>query len=225
LEKSQRELEQTRRRLAASRKDLERARREAAEASNAVKTIATEADTDAEDADDAEVAEAETHIDFEAEAEAAAQVDVDFEVEAKSDPIEKSDPVEVSNPDPIAVAPEPPAARNTGIDAAGPTLSKAKHRPDIRGYTPPVTIFRTVDSGIEPRRSGGPEVEREAALLRRIAPDDPEAPETEVKSDEATADETPETDAAPVPAWRRTAMAELTALAADSDDLTPRRRR
>ena len=26
-------------------------------------------------------------------------------------------------------------------------------------------------------------------------------------------------------AWRRTAMAELTALAGDSDDLTPRRRR
>jgi hypothetical protein len=29
----------------------------------------------------------------------------------------------------------------------------------------------------------------------------------------------------PEPAWRRTAMAELTALATDSDDLTPRRRR
>ena len=27
------------------------------------------------------------------------------------------------------------------------------------------------------------------------------------------------------PAWRRTAIAELTALAADSDDLTPHRRR
>ncbi|MDQ1479242.1 MAG: hypothetical protein QOI44_103 [Actinomycetota bacterium] len=211
LEKSQRELEQTRRRLAASRKDVERARREAADASHAATTVDSEADV--------EVAEVEA--DIEDEFEAQVEADVDFEVEAESDPIE------VSNPDPIAVAPEPPAARNSGLDAAGPPLSKAKRRPDIRGYTPPVTIFRTVDSGIEPRRSGGPEVEREAALLRRISPGDPPATEAEpeVTSGEATGDEETDTEAAPVPAWRRTAMAELTALAADSDDLTPRRRR
>ncbi|HTK15291.1 MAG TPA: hypothetical protein VL769_02775 [Acidimicrobiia bacterium] len=207
LAKSQRELEQTRRRLDASRKDLERARREAADASSAVTTIDAEADL--------EVAEVELESDLETEVEA----DVDFEVEAKSDPIE------VSNPDPIAVAPEPPAARNSGLDVDSPPLSKAKRRPDIRGYTPPVTIFRTVDSGIEPRRSGGPEVEREAALLRHLESPEPAATEAEpeVTSGEETADETTET--APVPAWRRTAMAELTALAADSDDLTPRRRR
>jgi chromosome segregation ATPase len=213
LEKSQRELEQTRRRLAASRKDLERARREAADASRAATTIDSQADV--------EVAEVETDIEAEFEAEVEVEADVEFEVAAESDPIE------VSNPDPIAVAPEPPAARNSGLDAAGPPLSKAKRRPDIRGYTPPVTIFRTVDSGIEPRRSGGPEVEREAALLRHLESGDAPATEAEpeVTSGEATTDETSETEAAPVPAWRRTAMAELTALAADSDDLTPRRRR
>jgi chromosome segregation ATPase len=217
LEKSQRELEQTRRRLDASRKDLERARREAADASLAVTTIDAEADVEVADLE----ADIEAALDAAVEAAVEADVEVDFEVEAKSDPIE------VSNPDPIAVAPEPPAARNSGLDVAGPPLSKAKRRPDIRGYTPPVTIFRTVDSGIEPRRSGGPEVEREAALLRRVSPGDPAATEAEpeVTSDEATADDASDTEAAPVPAWRRTAMAELTALAADSDDLTPRRRR
>jgi hypothetical protein len=59
-------------------------------------------------------------------------------------------------------------------------------------------------------------VELEASMVRELEPIEPEA----------------ETPAVPVaserPAekpWRRTAMAALTDLATDSDDLTPRRRR
>jgi chromosome segregation ATPase len=219
FEKSQRELEQTRRRLKESRRDLERARQDAVEASNRVITV--DADTKAAAVD----AAVETDVD----------VDVDIEVDVEVEAEATSDPIKLSNADPIAVLPEPPAARSSGADAEMPPLSKAKRRPDIRGYTPPVTIFRTVDSGIEPRRSGGPEVEREAALLRHLGPVDPEPAEVEpeVTSGDATTDaitdpitgDAPDGEAQPVPAWRRTAMAELTALAADSDDLTPRRRR
>ena len=73
-------------------------------------------------------------------------------------------------------------------------------------------------------RAGGPVVELEASLVRGIEPIEPVEP--------AANGDGPATDEKPAPektaetqAWRRTAMAELTALAGDSDDLTPNRRR
>ena len=82
----------------------------------------------------------------------------------------------------------------------------------------PVSIFRTVDSTLE-RSTGGPVVEREAALIRQVVPVDPEREEADPDA------QVPEGEAPAEPGWRRTAMAEFSALAADSDDLTPRRRR
>jgi hypothetical protein len=68
-------------------------------------------------------------------------------------------------------------------------------------------------------------VEREEEMIRRLAPVDPKSAEAGAETP-AAGDEATQSEPAPVPAWRRTAMAELTALAAaDSDDLTPRRRR
>ncbi|MDQ1509222.1 MAG: hypothetical protein QOG50_1066 [Actinomycetota bacterium] len=145
-----------------------------------------------------------------------------------------------------------PAPAASAIDAATVSASGAKTAPDVgadverkvevkakakakidRRPATPVTPFRTIDSGIEHKRAGGPEVEREAALLRHLAPADPEPtgagadleadssdPDGELANGEVSGEEP-----AALPAWRRTAMAELTALAADSDDLTPRRRR
>jgi hypothetical protein len=90
--------------------------------------------------------------------------------------------------------------------------------PHIAGAAP-TRKYRTVPSKIE-RKRGGPEVEREAALVREIAPVDPEpATAAADETDQVPDDESP----AEIPTWRRTAMAELTALA--SDDITPRRRR
>ena len=72
----------------------------------------------------------------------------------------------------------------------------------------------------EARRSGGPVVELEASLLRGLEPAPPADDAAEAEAAAAAPKEHK-----PQPAWRRTAMAELTALATDSDDLTPRRRR
>jgi chromosome segregation ATPase len=91
--------------------------------------------------------------------------------------------------------------------------------------------FRIVEP-LAPRvRSGGPIVDLEASLVRELAPSDPLPDEVEANGDggeSEAADAGDDGEAAkerkPEPAWRRTAMAELTALATD-DDLTPRRRR
>ena len=100
---------------------------------------------------------------------------------------------------------------------------------DVDPVTPPSgTGFRTVESKFERRRPGGPVLEREEALVRQVVPDDPHPATADTDADADAGAEAgsakPETPSEP-PAWRRTAMAELTALAADSDDLTPRRRR
>jgi hypothetical protein len=114
-----------------------------------------------------------------------------------------ADPDEGAIPDAPTAAPEPARAKK-----------KAK------------TTFRVVEPLEPPVRAGGPEIELEASLLRGLEP------VANGNRDEASNGEEAEGDAAeapkehkPEPAWRRTAMAELTALATDSDDLTPRRRR
>ena len=71
-------------------------------------------------------------------------------------------------------------------------------------------------------RAGGPVVDLELSLARGIEPI--EAPPVEDPADGTEANAEPER-APETETWRRTAMAELTALASDSDDLTPRRRR
>jgi hypothetical protein len=110
------------------------------------------------------------------------------------------------------------------VDAEVEVKSSSKR--SSKRASAPVTEFRTVDSGIKPKRALGPEVEREAELVRHLAPVDPEPHDAgSDPADEASDGETADAASKPVPAWRRTAMAELTALAADSDDLTPRRRR
>jgi len=80
------------------------------------------------------------------------------------------------------------------------------------------TTFRTVDAadGIRPVRAGGPVVELEASLVRELEPAEPAAD---------TGESNPTPARTPAQPWRRTAMAALTDLATDSDDLTPRRRR
>ena len=92
----------------------------------------------------------------------------------------------------------------------------------------PVTKFRTADPDPKvsrKRRAGGPVVELEASLIRGLEPLDPEpAAAPEAPTADAPAESAPERPAE-TETWRRTAMAELTALATDSDDLTPRRRR
>jgi len=173
---------------------------------------------------------------------------------------ETADPVEVKpfEPEPFAAEPQDPGPPTPHIQGSfhvprrspAPAASAAGSRADVerkveatakpkpkakidRKPAPPVTTFRTVDSGIEHKPAGGPEVEREAAMVRHRAPVDPEptgaGPGLDAgHSDEngdLTSGEAPSEEPAAVPAWRRTAMAELTALAADSDDLTPRRRR
>jgi hypothetical protein len=76
---------------------------------------------------------------------------------------------------------------------------------------------------VRPVRTGGPVVELEASLVRELEPVEPVEAVEAVESEPA-ADTAPERSAESQP-WRRTAMAALTDLATDSDDLTPRRRR
>jgi len=155
------------------------------------------------------------------------------------------EPVEATAVEPATHEPAPPTPRIQGtfrsrshasrasapsVDAIIAAASAAKTKPEVEeSPAPPVTKFRTVDTGVKRKRAGGPEVEREAALVRHVAPADPEPPASVDAPDDDILDDDILDDAAaepaPIPAWRRTAMAELTALAADSDDLTPRRRR
>jgi chromosome segregation ATPase len=80
------------------------------------------------------------------------------------------------------------------------------------------------DPNIVRVRPGGPEVDLEASLVRGLEPIPAPAAENGPHATEPEAEKTPERTAE-AQAFRRTAMAELTALAGDSDDLTPRRRR
>ena len=145
-----------------------------------------------------------------------------------------ADPIEVKPYAPPPVTPHIQGSfhvpRPTFATTAEPEVEvevEVEVEPAPKRKRAPVTTFRTVDSGVKPKRALGPEVEREAELVRHLV--DPEPHDGESGSEAAedgTADgETAAAESKPVPAWRRTAMAELTALAADSDDLTPRRRR
>ena len=85
--------------------------------------------------------------------------------------------------------------------------------------------YRTVapDPRTRKSRARGPIVDAELSLARGIEPVEPAEPEpaaAEAEPEATKPERPPETQA-----WRRTAMAELTALATDTDDLTPRRRR
>jgi len=83
----------------------------------------------------------------------------------------------------------------------------------------PAPTFRVVEpepGSVRPVRTGGPVVELEASLVRDLEPIEPD-------EDTEAATVAPERPAEKP--WRRTAMAALTDLATDSDDLTPRRRR
>ncbi|MGO9872295.1 MAG: hypothetical protein ACLPVY_00730 [Acidimicrobiia bacterium] len=129
------------------------------------------------------------------------------------------------DPDP-AVPPEPTdaVAAPASFDAA---IASA-FRQELVDYPSDVapaaahkqaTTFRTVEDdadGIRPVRAGGPVVELEVSLVRELEPVEP-------ATDASESNPTPERVTAQP--WRRTAMAALTDLATDSDDLTPRRRR
>jgi chromosome segregation ATPase len=214
LEQSNREHEETRRQLEHARRDLERAYREADEAKRAAGQPVVDRDV---------------------------AVEIDQIDRVKIEPIEV-EPVEATSVEPPTHEPAPLTPRIQGtfrsrshasrpaasaVDATIAGASAAKTKPTGE-ETPaaPVTTFRTVDSGVKRKGAGGPEVEREAALVRHLAPVDPEPPASaDASGDEVLDDDAAAAEPAPIPAWRRTAMAELTALAADSDDLTPRRRR
>ena len=112
--------------------------------------------------------------------------------------------------------PDGPVASPSAFDAALASAFGDAAGPQV---TPAATDFHTVESKLDRKPSLGPIVEHEAALLRQIAPVDPEPAADE--SD--TPEQNGESAAEPEPEWRRTAMAALTSLA--SDDLTPRRRR
>ena len=132
-----------------------------------------------------------------------------------------------------APPPRPPEPVRSSFDAA--RASAFGHEPtetsepleslEVAAEVEPKVAFRIAeDPNVVRVRAGGPIVELEASLIRGIEPIEPVEP--------AANGDGPETDEKPAPektaetqAWRRTAMAELTALAGDSDDLTPNRRR
>jgi len=92
----------------------------------------------------------------------------------------------------------------------------------------PAPRFRIAeDPDVVRVRTGGPVVDLEASMIRGLEPvDPPEVAENGNGAEGADPESGPAPEKSPeTQAWRRTAMAELTALAGDSDDLTPRRRR
>jgi hypothetical protein len=219
LEQSNVEHEKTRRQLERARRDLERAQRDAEAAKRAVGSQP--------------VVDEETPVEVDPIVVKPLVDEVEPELEVE--------PVEAAAVEPATREPAPPTPRIQGtfrsrshasrasapsVDAILAAASGAKTKPEVEETpAPAVTTFRTVDTGVKRKRAGGPEVEREAALVRHVVPADPEPPASVDAPDDDVLDDDPAAEPAPIPAWRRTAMAELTALAADSDDLTPRRRR
>jgi chromosome segregation ATPase len=113
----------------------------------------------------------------------------------------------------------PAAASDEQTDKIGDTDKRAKSEKNGKAEKKPTTKFRTAepDAATRPVRAGGPVVELEASLVRELEPIEPAADVVEpAPAAEPKKAEQP---------WRRTAMAALTDLATDSDDLTPRRRR
>ena len=148
---------------------------------------------------------------------AAALVSTSSEGEAELHEVAEAEPPEtpakeVSAPPPTSFdAARASAFRSAPSDGA---VGDAKIEPESE----PKVAFRIAeDPDVVRVRAGGPVVELEASLIRELEP---------VPAPEAVAEGEPEPERpTESPAWRRTAMAELTALAADSDDLTPNRRR
>ena len=103
-------------------------------------------------------------------------------------------------------------------------VAEPEAEPEADAEAEPVVAFRIAeDPDVVRVRAGGPVVELEASMVRGIEPLDAppaEDDETEDATVEATPEPSPESQA-----WRRTAMAALSSLAGDSDDLTPNRRR
>ena len=107
---------------------------------------------------------------------------------------------------------------------AAAAAESAESEPEPEEDAAPVPAFRIAeDPDVVRVRPGGPVVELEASLARGIEPVDappaedaePEDPTVAAKPERSPEDQ----------AWRRTAMAALSSLAGDSDDLTPHRRR
>ena len=227
LEQSQLEHEETRRQLEHARRDLERAYRAVDDAQRGV-TSQPVTDT----ADPVEVKPFEPEP-FTPEPQGAGpptpHIQGSFHVPRRT-PAPAAPAVDAAIVSASGAKTDPHV--EAGVEGKVEVKGKAKAKIDRRPPTP-LTTFRTVDSGVEHKRAGGPEVEREAALLRHLAPVDPEptGAGSDLEADSFDPDgelangEVPGEEPAALPAWRRTAMAELTALAADSDDLTPRRRR
>jgi chromosome segregation ATPase len=199
--------------LAANQLALETARSEAQTASRELKNARREAKIARRDAQNAEHALASAAVSASALVSIPVPAPMDVEPEDDDEP----------DPSPVAVdSPEPAAS---SFDAAIAQAFRQELVDYSSGAKPaasaqPVTKFRTVDpdpDAVRPVRAGGPVVELEAALVRELEP--VEAPDGESQPDAA-----PERSPAAQP-WRRTAMAALTDLATDSDDLTPRRRR
>jgi chromosome segregation ATPase len=155
-------------------------------------------------------------------------------------------PIEVP---PVAFEPPSSSFDVARASAFGHELSEIADAPSIASETEPEPeteaeaearpTFRIAeDPGVVRVRAGGPIVELETALARGIEPiervesvDRTEADNASSNShtdgdvDDADGGEPKKPARSPeTQAWRRTAMAELTALAAD-DDLTPNRRR
>jgi len=164
----------------------------------------------------------------------ADEADEAEETVASEPAAETADPIEVKPYVPPPVTPHIQGSFHVPQQRFGTTAEpdvevevEVEVKPAPKRKRAPVTTFRTVDSGVKPKRALGPEVEREAELVRHLVDPEPHDGESgsEAAEDAAADDDTAAEESKPVPAWRRTAMAELTALAADSDDLTPRRRR
>jgi hypothetical protein len=140
-----------------------------------------------------------------------------------------------------AAAPEMPVSNfDAALASAFGDAASASPPPDVESAADVAATavkpveYRTVDAEntTRKRRPRGPIVDLEVSLARGIAPADVDADAGSASGAEHDADgeNGSEPSAAPerspeTQAWRRTAMAELTALAGDSDDLTPRRRR
>jgi hypothetical protein len=218
--------------LAATQAALDQARRTSDEAQHLVADARRDADAARADA---EAASARADAAAVAARADAWQPPVVPEVERVLEPVLEPVLEEVAfvAPEERDVEPSAPSFDRALADAFGQVAAAEFPAPvspadatDVVSSTP---AFRIAEP-LTPRvRSGGPVVDLEASLVRELAPvEAAEGEEGEINSNGVAA-ETDEGEAPrerkPEPAWRRTAMAELTALATDTDDLTPRRRR
>jgi hypothetical protein len=140
-----------------------------------------------------------------------------------------SEPAIAPEPTPAPLRTEPRYSPRSSFDSARasafrhdkvePAEAAEKVEEAVEAEVEPQVTFRIAeDPDIVRVRAGGPVVELEASLVRGLEPVEPA--ENEAAAAAAKPEHTAESQA-----WRRTAMAELTALAGDSDDLTPNRRR